>query len=225
MTYKIVMPVYGNKHLFENCIKKIDVDFRHLLIIDNSPESFVKEYNLEDRGATVFYYPENIGVAKAWNMGLKAGCDWTFLVSSAVAFPNGFSEVLAELNKATEYALLTDCAWHCNAISKKCVERVGYFDENFYPAYYEDTDYYRRMNLSGAEHNRPIAFIPAIGSRQSNSLDSGLPVHFQKLEDYYVKKWGGKPGEEKFDKPWNKDGLSHWVGQTLSVLKERYKTE
>jgi hypothetical protein len=192
-------------------------------LVDNSPNSDAKEF--EGKGATILYYPENIGVAKSWNTGLKAGCDWTFFVSVNVAFPNGFSEVLAELNKANDYYLLTDVAWHCNAISKKCVEKIGLFDENFYPAYYEDTDYYYRMRMANFDigEKQVVNSIPAETMRQANSLDGGLKLNFVQLAEYYKEKWGGFPGHETFTTPWGdpNNTLHHWTRQSMAVLKER----
>jgi GT2 family glycosyltransferase len=220
MTYRLIIPIYTNEHLADNCISGIDVDWRHLIIVDNSKESFCKKY--EGRGATIYYYPENIGVARAWNMGLKADCDWTFFIGIGAVFPNGFSEVLAELKNASDYALITDLAFHCNAISRKTVGAVGYFDENFYPAYYEDTDYVRRMQLAGIEIK--ATQIAGYSALQANSTESdqGLPVHYLNLEKYYIEKWGGKPGEEKFDKPFGDKGIGHWVGQSIKTLKQKY---
>lgn len=221
MTYRIVVPIYTNEHLADNCLNSIDVDWSHLIIVDNSKDSFCKKY--EGRGAKIYYYPENIGVARAWNLGLKADADWTFFVSIAVAFPNGFSEVLAELKNANDYLFCSDLAWHCNAISRKCVEAVGYFDENFYPAYYEDTDYVRRMQIVGI----PVTVVrtSAYSAVQANSTESdrGLPVHYLNLEKYYIEKWGGKPGHETFNMPFGDKGIGHWVGQTIKTLKQRYE--
>lgn len=224
MTYKIVIPYYTNINLLRNCMKQMDIGWNHILLVDNSKNSeATKEFDGKN-GLTVLTYPENIGVAKSWNLGLRAKCDWTFFVSINAAFPNGFSEVLAELNRAGEYCMLTDLAWHCNAISRKCVEKVGYFDENFYPAYYEDTDYYRRMCLAGLEvsGDQPVISIPAETMRQANSLEGGLKLNFRQLAEYYAHKWGGYPGEETFETPFGKpeNTLHHWTRQSLGVLKE-----
>jgi len=222
MTYKIVIPFYSNIHLLRNIMKQMDINWNHILIVDNSPLGEAKEF--EGKGATILYYPENIGVAKSWNLALKGKCDWTFFVSNNAAFPNGFSEVLVSLNQAGPDCMLTDLAWHCNAISKDLVAKIGYFDENFYPAYYEDTDYYHRMCLAGISvAENPVVSIPAMTMRQANSLEAGLKLNFQALAEYYKEKWGGYPGEEKFDKPFNKpeNTLYSWTGQALNVLKER----
>ncbi len=222
MTYKITIPFYANENLLDNLMSGMDIDWRHILIVDNSPGSLARKY--EGKGAKILYHPENLGVAKSWNIGLKGLCDWTFFVSINATFPNGFSEVLAELNKANEWVMLTDLSWHCNAVSKKTVEKIGYFDENFYPAYFEDTDYYHRMCLAGIPCGKNgVISIPAETTRQANSLDGGLKVNFKALLGYYKEKWGGEPGSETFPTPWNKGKLDYWVRENLNALKEKYK--
>jgi GT2 family glycosyltransferase len=52
----------------------------------------------------------------------------------------------------------------CIAVGERAIEAIGYFDQNFWPAYFEDADYFRRLDLSGIpalwderillEHNR-----------------------------------------------------------------------
>lgn len=232
-SYKVVIPIFGNEQYADQCLGSMDVAPHHILIVDNSPTSFCKKY--EDRGFQIVYAPENIGVSRAWNIGLKANCDWTFLVSIAACFPNGFSEVLAQMADANEYCFLTSMSWHCNAISKKLVYEIGHFDENFYQAYYEDTDYYYRMKLAGIDY-KVISDIPAYALTIANSLNVGLYVNFKALGDYYKKKWGGNPGCETFTQPFNghnpyrnedipKADLKYWIAENVAVLRARYEMD
>jgi glycosyltransferase involved in cell wall biosynthesis len=222
MNYKIVIPVYGDVQILENCLSGIDVDFKHLLLVDNTPTSICKSVDIKN--ASVTYHPENVGVAKAWNLGLSADCDWTFVLSMSVIFPNGFSEVLAELNKASEYMMLTELGWHLAGISRKCVEAIGYFDENFYPAYYEDTDYYRRMCLTELPCNG-VQRVPCDHPRTSIGTHSGAEVNYEKLGEYYISKWGGGPGEETYTLPFGDKHIKHWIRQPLETMKAEYGLE
>lgn len=87
-------------------------------------------------------------------------------------------------------------------LSRHCWNTVGPFDDGFFPAYFEDNDYHRRIVLAGL---RAIVHPPAMfyhfGSRTQNE-SKGLPVvsseTFERNRAYYVKKWGGPPGAEKF---------------------------
>ncbi len=92
-------------------------------------------------------------------------------------------------------------------LSRHCWETVGAFDEQFFPAYFEDNDYHRRIVLAGL---RAVVHPPAMfyhfGSRTQNESCSSPIVSggaFDKNRDYYIKKWGGPPGAETFDTPFN----------------------
>lgn len=252
MTYQIVVPIYKDLPHIEENIKSI-ADFEHLLIIDNSTDGFCKKF--EDLGAQVRYFPHNIGVARAWNLGIAEGKDYTFFVSSSVKFNKGFKEVVDGLEEllaqevddqydheteqaiqghhsGVEWGVFTQLGWHCNAISKKTVDKIGLFDENFYPAYYEDTDYCRRLYLAGLHPNLkgetlggviPTLTIDAkpIGIAVSVN-QGGLQVDYSKLAEYYKSKWGGVPGEETSEKPFGCPLLRFWPRAGIEELKERY---
>lgn len=97
----------------------------------------------------------------------------------------------------------------CFMISKECVEKVGYFDEGFFPAYFEDNDYHYRIKLV-AGNEAAIAVTSAVfyhyGSRTQNQ-EAGQPVVpgpvFKQNETYFISKWGGVPGRETFTNPFN----------------------
>ena len=95
----------------------------------------------------------------------------------------------------------------CFAIKKECVRRVGFFDEIFYPAYFEDNDYHYRMRLDGLKavcDHRAIYFH--YGSR-TKTIDPDFKIFldecYLKNQKTYLEKWGGDPGKEKFEKPFN----------------------
>lgn len=220
MTYKIVVPVYLGGEIVENLIKSLDVDLHNLILVDNTPDSICKKF--EGKGISIFYYPENIGVARAWNIGLKAGADWTFILSQAAVFPNGFSNLLLEIDDYADW-YMTDEGWHCVAINKRVIDRIGYFDTNFYPAYFEDADYGRRCSLAGLnmKYIDPKVAIASVGS----SSGLGGKINFQALENYYTEKWGGGPNSEPevlYTKPFNKHELSYFPEVSVKELQNRY---
>lgn len=100
----------------------------------------------------------------------------------------------------------------CFMITPESYWNIGTFDENFKPAYFEDNDYVYRCLLSGLKpvrsQNAPFYHY---GS-QTQNFDQSRPIvpspKFEKNRDYYIKKWGGMPGKEKFKTPFNAGG--HW---------------
>ena len=93
-------------------------------------------------------------------------------------------------------------------INKECWDRVGEFDENFKPAYFEDNDYHRRINIAGMKAIVvPSAMFYHFGNGTQREAIPGRWVtsgfQFEKNREYYKSKWGGLPGEETFQKPFN----------------------
>jgi GT2 family glycosyltransferase len=86
---------------------------------------------------------------------------------------------------------------------------MGGFDENFYPAYYEDNDATRRLELAGL--HRTQVTLPGWSHANSSTLYDGSPEYqsahwalFNQNGFYYQQKWGGMPGSETFASPFNK---------------------
>jgi hypothetical protein len=104
----------------------------------------------------------------------------------------------------------------CMAVGRNALETVGYFDQNFWPAYFEDADYFRRLELSGIptlwderillEHNRSQTV------RADFLLKRLHDERTRRNQQYYIRKWGGlrgwggpdaPPGQEIFMHPFN----------------------
>jgi GT2 family glycosyltransferase len=94
-------------------------------------------------------------------------------------------------------------------LSRHAWETVGPFDEEFFPAYFEDNDYHRRILLAGL---RAVVHPPAMfyhfGSRTQNESGGGPVVSgalFDRNRERYLRKWGGPPGAERFAAPFGTD--------------------
>lgn len=225
----IVLPIYKEEPYTEDNIRSID-DWEHLFIVDNSEDNFCNKF--EQMGAEVRYPKVNIGVSRTWNLGLKEDKDYTFFVSQSVNFRQGFKQIVDELDKIQDqgmakYGLFTQLGWHCNGISQETVKQIGYFDENFYPSYYEDVDYARRLYIADLHANTPERCFPCITIdaepiTTAAALKSGLRVRFDKLGEYYSQKWNGNHPNEKYIKPFGKYGLKYWEKHTVQELRDKY---
>tara|TARA_R110002020_G_scaffold470314_1_gene696086 strand:+ start:9790 stop:10515 length:726 start_codon:yes stop_codon:yes gene_type:complete len=95
------------------------------------------------------------------------------------------------------------------------IEKVGLLDENFFPGYFEDNDYKRRILLANVDtihcpllnmHDRSSTLNSSTRFKKKNQYT------FQQNYMYYVEKWGGKPGQEKYDTPFNKGfPVNYWT--------------
>lgn len=150
----------------------------------------------------------NMGVGPAWNEALRRFPKaWIVFANDDVTLA---PDSLGLLDRAcrNEGALMVGTAGHSFSLfltHPALIRKVGYFDEGFAPAYYEDTDYLRRMQLAGVE--RAIVETGATHHEQSTSRDMGWDpwALINKQGVRYQVKWGGLAGEERFAHPWNID--------------------
>lgn len=96
----------------------------------------------------------------------------------------------------------------CFMITPEAFTKIGSFDENFKPAYFEDNDYHRRIKLMGGEAIcSSWAPFYHYGSKTQNfdpNNPTVKPEEYVKNQWYYIEKWGGMgPGTEIYDHPYN----------------------
>jgi hypothetical protein len=188
-------------------------------------------------------YGVNRGVACSWNEGLLAsvsdGSDVTIILNDDLFFyDDGFDQfvdfILSEKQRVPDFGLITvygkeagaasagtasvkagpqDAA--CMAIGQWALDRVGYFDENFWPAYWEDVDYFYRLELTGLPRlcdQRTLLEHRRSGTARNDRLISLLhQQRWLRNRQYYIKKWGGAWGEEMFRHPFNDRTLDRFI--------------
>jgi hypothetical protein len=72
--------------------------------------------------------------------------------------------------------------------------------------YCADNDCYRRLRLAGyptIESNLPVSHEPSRTLNADPAVKRAVDLEIPFRESYYRAKWGGSPGNEKFDVPWN----------------------
>ena len=104
--------------------------------------------------------------------------------------------------------LYHDLTFCCFGINRRAIEQVGFFDQNFHPTYFDDTDYKRRCALLGVKtHNIGDTQVVHQGSTTIRAVPF-LQKTFPLNQAYYEKKHGGPPGSETFVFPFNNPDLS-----------------
>lgn len=161
----------------------------------------------------------NVGVAASWNHGrayclggsdLGPATEWLVVLSEAVEMADGGEALLGALtDDAPDIVCGIGLGWKCAAVRRRVLEGVGEFDENFWPGYYEDTDYLYRMGLAGFDsprengraHRQVEVPLRAPVEDAHAIREASIPVDFGWLRAYYVRKWGGDQGHETFAHP------------------------
>lgn len=183
-------------------------------------------------------WTENLGVSGGWNLGMKmaieAGIERVIVPNDDVTFYPGTLETiyntLADKVFVTPTSLNGGKPWdkeeYVEAPDFSCwaarpadlVDAVGWFDEGFFPAYFEDNDMHWRMRMAGLPGSRRLDTYTWHQGSATNNVDRDNPVvnewQFMLCQNYYLDKWGGLPGAEKYATPFNDPSKDYkWVKQ------------
>ncbi len=183
MKYTVVMPyIYEpyKKECLETC------KFSDVLLVNNTRR--------------------NRGIMASHNLGIKKmyrdDSDWLIIMSAAIRFgkPGGL-DFINELKKKPDYLVVESAGvfgWHLIAFSRKVIEAVGYWDENFTPYGFDDLDYAWRIklafNLEPPSWTKVIVNVNDMGMAHGIHL-TGVTANTDKLREYFKIKWGIYPGE------------------------------
>ena len=177
-------------------------------LVDNGS---IQIFECMDQNIEIIRPVQNLGVAASWNLihKLAAPLSVVLLNADCAVAPDTFEKMF----DVPGPAIVCAYAFGCVRIDHEIWEKVGDFDEQFWPAYYEDADYRQRCKLAGVEivnwDIEPSSLVSPGRTRSVNGivhgkLDFGWPgpgtihEHIEANKARFVRKWGGMPGEEKF---------------------------
>lgn len=216
--YAIGIPTLNRYDLLIHSLVRYQQDFPgvEIHIVDNGQQDIQPGKNV-----TVHVMPENIGVAASWNflcMQIFKKHKIAFILNDDIYWGvnKQFAFSIVKTMIASDLSLIvSNKTWCCFGITKsafhtiKGVDEAGNkfvgFDDRFYPAYFEDNDYHRRLILADKKYSHSKYMDPAV-YRNSMTLekDKSINDNFMKNKEYYIRKWGGEPGQEKFVTAFNK---------------------
>ena len=209
MKYQIPVlgiPIVNGYKWIERLINSIDFPIKHVIIIDNSggkDKTFVKNLDLLVENGSSFvesmkvcHLPSNIGVAGAWNLIIKSylmESSW-IIANHDIAFAPGLLEEIFETAKDSEIGMIHPSGGDFNLgsydlfmIKDWVVQKIGLFDENYYPAYGEDADYIMRLR------NDPVKSKIGLSKIHLHGDDTAKPgTENYKKEGRQTAKEGGK---------------------------------
>ncbi len=211
--FALGIPTLNRYDLLQHTLEMYAVDFKNIEIhvVDNGRQGIRPPHNV-----IVHEMPENMGVASSWNFL----CRQIFRKHSVAIILNDDIywgkkqkevEQFVRMFFSSKNLLCASTKTWCNfAIHMRCfysilgVDEYGKnfygFDEAFFPAYFEDNDYARRIFLQAGQGTFKSEFLDPVIYRNSMTIERDRSVNdnFKKNSDYYIRKWGGMPGQEKF---------------------------
>lgn len=138
----LIIPVLNRFDLLENVLSSIDYPIDNILVIDNSN-------SYKNENVHVLNMPSNLGVAGSWNLGIKCfphAPYWLIGSNDNKWIPGNLQKF--EQISSPDKIVLSAQLWNTFSIGSNIVKTIGLFDENYYPAYHEDTDYIERIRLN-----------------------------------------------------------------------------
>ena len=207
LSFAIGIPTINRADLLNVYLKKYFLDFKNvkIFILDNG----FQEIETRKNNFEIIKFKINNGVAKSWNIL----CDKIFenhshslILNDDIYLGKNEQDIQNCINK-NEFDLIRPPKINCLCsfiLSKECFKHFR-FDENFYPAYYEDTDYLYRLKLESKKIITDKTLQPILYNNSSSiKKDCRLNQCWGKNELYYIKKWGGLKGKETYKTPFNK---------------------
>ena len=160
--------------LAERLIASIDYPVEHLVIIDNSGTGeWVAPKSEWVQKLWHIRVPYGLGLVGAWNLIIKATpyAPYWVLVNDDAWFEAGsLAKIESEVDTEALNFLAINPPWSAVVFGEGMVDKVGLYDERFYPLYFDDNDLERRVR----HHNVPIKTIEAVVHHENSStLNSG----------------------------------------------------
>lgn len=201
------IPTINRRDLLEEALQVYRQTFknRHIFIVDNGNQGF------SDEGSHLVFWcnGSNIGVAASWNKIIerqyKLGYTHILILNDDVVLLQKARDIenFIEQNPADFY---DGHGWYSFVMPISTFQRVGRFDEKYYPAYYEDTDYIYRMQVMGLQTIHTDVLLPEVlRTSKSGEKDKTLYDKVFECRRYYETKWGGAPSQEKYTVPFNQN--------------------
>lgn len=226
MNIHIVVVAYG---LADDLLKLFEsVNDRNItwhLFLHSRVDAVVQVCNairLRSPNVHFYDYGYNRGLAASWNEGLHHaytdGADVALIANDDAYCNPGDVDRIAEYAMSHPDAYMVDGQGYdvrdnrhdpmglsLAAVNRITIETIGYFDENFFPIYFEDIDWHRRAKLAGLSFvTTPGTYVVHQGSKSLSVTPANLHhLTFSLNKEYYIRKWGGDVNQEQFDTPFN----------------------
>ena len=154
-----LIPTINRFDLLQNLLNQVESQTRkpdQLVIVDNSNGKFSLCDSFPIK--TQIVKADNIGYSGAVNVGYHQAKDFLIVCGDDDGISNDAIKLFVKYaNSNLDSIFFNPAALGSKGFGifavrvKKAIEAVGYWDEAFYPAYYEDVDYARRMEIAGVE--------------------------------------------------------------------------
>ena len=198
----IGIPTLNRADLLNEALEKYFEDFQdtEIFIVDNGNQSIITR---EEKFA--IYRPiENLNVSGSWNTIMdyaeKIQATHVLMMNDDVVLGRTEHEIKMLIRNNYNLPFLNSLMnWSSFILTVEGYKKIGGFDENYFPNYFNDNDYCYRMRLLGLERLN-TSFLNPVIYRNSMTIakQPSLNNRFMEYRQNYINKWGGLPNEEVF---------------------------
>jgi len=210
--------------ILDNSMGKDDGIREALATIQNSKHPCIEE-------AVVVTNFSNVGFSGSVNQIVKQNTDcpyWCILSVDWHPKPGHLKRLANRLMEPFTTILCDESqnGYSAMVFKPELLYEIGYLDENFFPAYYEDNDHRYRMKLAGLEWEYfPLEYEHIVSAtiKRDPVLMAKNQKTFKENGRYYIEKWGGLPGQEKYLTPFDMDlPLDYWLYDPTRSQRQRW---
>jgi hypothetical protein len=212
MHYQIYTMFVNRKDLLIRALAGLGEHRKETVILDNSPQ---QDLMLEDFPGEILRPCVPLYCNQSYNLIVSLARQrrqevFFMMHSDALASPEVIAQMLDMadgLNKTgcnwgvlfTNYDVL--CLWNTRVIQ-------GFTWDPYLPLYYTDVDCYYRLKLAGVELIETYLSVEhqeggSTTQRADPALRAFVETSYPAWRDYYIRKWGGERGQERFTAPFN----------------------
>jgi len=204
----IGIPTLNRADLLNEALEKYFEDFQNteIFIVDNGNQSIITR---EEKFA-IYRPTENLGVAKSWNHIMdyadKVQATHVLMLNDDIYLGRTEHEIRMVLRNSVDADFINSFHnWCCFILTTDMWNKAGKFDEEFFPAYFEDNSFDYKMSLVNAKKSW-TSFLDPVMYRNSMTIakDPSINNRFALNKQMYIDMWGGLPTEEKYLTKFNK---------------------
>jgi GT2 family glycosyltransferase len=220
----IVIPVRNCLELTKAAVASLKTRHPfHLYFIDDHSSEDTKTWLSSVPNATIFTDPEHsTGVAWNWNLGISAALNdgMTHILianNDIILHPDAIDAITRRVNVGDAVLVsglpvncgapqdvlnidVTDTGdgekaeYSCFMITADTIRRVGWFDENYQGAYYEDTDYRAAIYHFGerevSTHTAQYYHYNSSAIKEDSDLNEVIQERASQNHNRFISKWG-----------------------------------
>lgn len=213
--YSVILLVFHRTpelvEMARNCLASVrnssNLDETEIIVVDNGS---TERYAWENECDTYIRLKENKGISAGWNRGLKvASGKYLVLLGDDTIVHKGWLEALQEAMDMPEAGLANVYVEHlpqgigvvenykwfshaCVMLTKRTINRVGYYDEDTFFANFEDVDYSTRVMKAGLKLY--VNYGHSIQHLEGQTVHAkDISRRFLDMKALYIKKHGFDP--------------------------------